>query len=133
MFKEYGHTNRVAMCKVDCDIEVNVAKRFKIMKYPTLKVSLNGDVMKKEYRGQRSSEGLVEFIHEQMKDPIKEIMQLDELKNLNTKKRSFVAYFDKRETHDYNLYRRVAANLREECDFYAVFDDTVATDHAGGL
>lgn len=89
--------------------------------------------MKREYRGQRSAEALFEFVREQLKDPIKEFTDLSELKNLSTKKRTIIAYFDQKNTDEYNIYRRVAANLREDCDFYAGFGEAVSTVHNGGL
>lgn len=123
------------MGKVDCDAEVGIAKRFAIAKYPTLKISLNGDVMKREYRGQRSADALVEFIREQLKDPIVEIKTIEELNAINSTKRTIIAYFDRLSitTPEYNIYRRVAASLKEDCDFYAGFDPAVSTVKEGGL
>lgn len=132
MEKDFGESGRVAMCKVDCDIEVDIAKRFQIAKYPTLKISLNGDVMKREYRGQRSTEALVEFVHDQLKDPIREITDSNELKHLDTRKRMVVGYFDRKDSPQYHIYRRVAANLKEDCDFYAGFGESVSQVREGG-
>lgn len=129
---EYGESGRVAMCRVDCDSDTVIAKRFKITKYPTLKISMNGDVMKREYRGQRSAEALAQFVKEQLQDPIKKISHLDELKNLDSKKRLIVAYFDRENTREYDVYRRVAANLKDECEFYAGFGEAVSNVHDGG-
>lgn len=120
------------MCKVDCDVETAIAKRFQITKYPTLKISLNGDVMKREYRGQRSTDALVEFVREQLKDPIRIITHLNEIELLSAKRRSVVAYFDRHNTDEYHMFRRIAVNLREDCDFHAGFGDTVAQVHSGG-
>lgn len=135
MDKEFGSTGRVAMCKVDCDVEVEIAKRFQITKYPTLKVSLNGDVMKREYRGARSTEALLEFVRDQLKDPIKEFTHMDEVKNLSTKKRMIIAYFGQRSitSPEYQIYRRIAANLKDDCDFYAGFGENVSQVRDGGL
>lgn len=121
------------MGKVDCDAQEDIAKRFKISKYPTLKISLNGDLMKREYRGQRSPDALLEFVKDQLKDPIKEIKDVHELQNLDAKKRIIVAYFDQRGTPEYNIFRRVAANLKDDCDFYAGFGKAVSEVHEGGL
>lgn len=123
------------MGKVDCDVEIDIGKRFQISKYPTLKVSLNGDVMKREYRGQRSTSALVEYVREQLRDPIKEFTHLDEIKNLSAKKRVIIAYFKERSitSPEYSIFRRVAAILKEDCDFYAGFGDAVSDAHAGGL
>lgn len=134
MQKEFGkNSDRVAMGKVDCDVELEIAKRFQITKYPTLKISVNGDIMKREYRGQRSPEALVTFLRDQLKDPIKKITSLDEVKNLDSKKRTIIAYFDRPDTPDYQIFRKVASNLREDCDFIAGFGEAVSEVHAGGM
>ena len=130
--EEFGESGRVAMGRVDCDAEVDVAKRFQITKYPTLKVSLNGDVMKREYRGQRSKEALVEYVRDQLKDPIKTFTTLDEVKNLSMKKRLIIAYFNQLYGTDYDIFRRVASNLKDECDFYAGSGEAVSELRAGG-
>lgn len=132
MKEEFGESGRAVMGRVDCDTEVEIAKRFQISKYPTLKISLNGDVMKREYRGQRSTDALVEFVRDQLKDPIKEITDLNEMKHLDAKKRMVIAYFDRKDSPEYHIYRRVAANLKEDCDFYAGFGESVSEVHAGG-
>lgn len=107
--------------RVDCDVEVEIAKRFRISKYPTLKVSINGDIMRWEYRGQRSADALVEFIRNQLKDPVKEIQHSNDLNNLNMKKRIILGHFDDKNSAEYRIYRRVAVNLKEDCHFCARF------------
>lgn len=121
------------MCKVDCDVEVGIARRFTITKYPTLKITLNGDIIKREYRGQRSIAGVVEFVRNQLKDPVKKIIDVDELKRLDATKRTVVGYFDGKDIPEYNIFRRVAANLKDDCDFYAGFGETVAKLHVAGV
>lgn len=60
-----------------------IASRFHITKYPTLKVIRNGQPAKREYRGQRSVEAFVEFVKKQLEDPIKEFHDINDLKNLD--------------------------------------------------
>lgn len=78
--------------------------------------------MRWEYRGQRSIDALVEFVRHQLEDPIKEFKDLNELRRLNTKKGMVIAQFSHKNAAEYQIYRRVAANLKEDCDFYAGFD-----------
>jgi len=52
---------------------VALATRFQISKYPTIKVFINGQPVKKEYRGRRAVDAFVDFIQEQLKDPIQEV------------------------------------------------------------
>ncbi|XP_015116826.1 endoplasmic reticulum resident protein 44 isoform X3 [Diachasma alloeum] len=117
----FPEANKVVMGKVDCDAESSVASRFHISKYPTLKVIRNGVPAKREYRGQRSTEAFVNFITKQLEDPIKEFHELKDLSNLDDKKRMIIGYFDKKEVPEYQTFRRVAMNLKDDCQFHVGF------------
>ncbi|XP_031783627.1 endoplasmic reticulum resident protein 44 isoform X1 [Nasonia vitripennis] len=117
----FPEAGRVVMGKVDCDKESSIASRFHITKYPTLKVIRNGQPSKREYRGQRSVEAFVEFIKKQLEDPIKEFHDLKELRDLDDKKRMIIGYFDRKEVPEYQLFRRVATNLKDDCQFHVGF------------
>ncbi|XP_058828840.1 endoplasmic reticulum resident protein 44 [Topomyia yanbarensis] len=128
----FPEAGRVVMGKVDCDKESSVASRFHISKYPTLKVIRNGQPTKREFRGARTVDAFVEFIKKQLEDPIKEFHNLKDLEILDTKKRIVVGYFDRRDMPEYNMFRRVATNLKDDCVFNAGFGDTVAAMHPPG-
>ncbi|GAB0087217.1 endoplasmic reticulum resident protein 44 [Sergentomyia squamirostris] len=130
--KEFPDAGRVVMGKVDCDKENSVATRFHITKYPTLKVIRNGQPMKREYRGQRSVEAFSEFVRKQMEDPIKEFHTLKDLEHLDSKKRIIIGYFDRRDMPEYNNFRRVATNMKEDCQFHVGFGDSVSQMHPPG-
>lgn len=92
VFPENG---RVVLGKVDCDKESSIASRFQISKYPTLKIIRNGQLTKREYRGQRSAEAFAEFVEKQLEDPIKEFNNLKDLEQLDMKKRIIIGYYDR--------------------------------------
>lgn len=123
---------KVVIAKVDCDQEQSVASRFQITKYPTLKLILNGQPAKREYRGQRSPEAFLEFVRKHMEDPIKEFHDLRDLEKLDAKKRIIVGYFDRRDMEEYSIFRRVASNLKEDCHFHVGFGEVVAQMHPPG-
>lgn len=127
--EEFKESGRVVMGKVDCDKENSVASRFHISKYPTLKIIRNGQPTKREYRGQRSAEAFQEFVRKQLEDPIKEFHNLKDLEVLDSKKRIIIGYFDRRDMPEYNSFRRVATNLKEDCQFHAGFGDAVQAMH----
>ena len=102
-------------------ISASVASRFHISKYPTLKVVRNGVQAKREYRGQRSVEAFVEYIKKQLEDPIQEFHDLKELQNLDDKKRMIIGYFDQKDVAEYQQFRRVATNLKDDCQFKVGF------------
>lgn len=130
--KEFNQAGQVVMGKVNCDEETAIAKRFQITKYPTLKIIQNGEQLKREYRGQRSKEAFAEFVRNQLKDPVQEFSHLKDLEKLDTRKRIIVGYFDRRDMPEYSIFRRVAANLKDDCHFHVGFGDVVAQMHPPG-
>lgn len=109
---------KIVMAKVDCDAEEEIAKRFRIIKYPTIKMVLFGEPLTHEYRGQRSQIAIVEFVRQSLKDPIKRIEHADALKDLDKQKRAIIAYLEHHNLPEYQIYRRVATGLKDECDFH---------------
>lgn len=118
---EFPTPGQVVMGKVDCDRDSSVATRFHITKYPTLKLIRNGQPAKREYRGQRSVEAFLQFVKNQLEDPIKEFNHLSELNKLDGKKRIIIGYFEQKDVPEYNTFRRVATNLKEDCQFLVGF------------
>lgn len=76
---------------------------------------------KKEYRGQRSVEAFVEFVKDQLEDKIKQFNDLKELMELDDKKRMVIGYFDRKDSPDYQVFRKVSTNLKDDCQFLAGF------------
>ncbi|XP_034178149.1 endoplasmic reticulum protein 44 [Osmia lignaria lignaria] len=128
----FPEPGKVVMAKVDCDRESSIASRFHITKYPTLKVIRNGQPTKREYRGQRSVEAFEEFIRKQLEDPIKEFHDLRELTNLDDKKRMIIGYFDRKDVPEYEMFRRVATNLKDDCQFHVGFGNASSAMHPPG-
>ncbi|XP_034239557.1 endoplasmic reticulum resident protein 44 isoform X2 [Thrips palmi] len=129
---EFTTPGRVVMGKVDCDKEGSLASRFHITKYPTLKLFQNGQPAKREYRGQRSVEAFVSFVKKQLEDPTKEFASLKDLEKLDDKKRMLIGYFDRRDNPDFNTFRRVATNLKDDCQFHVGFGAASEQMHPPG-
>ncbi|XP_063821676.1 endoplasmic reticulum resident protein 44 [Ostrinia nubilalis] len=125
-------TGKVVMGKVDCDKEAAIATRFHITKYPTLKLFRNGMPAKKEYRGQRSVEAFSEFIKKQLTDSIVTFGSLKELHELSEDKRHIIGYMDRRDQPEYEMLRKVAANLKDECQFHVGFGEASQQMHPPG-
>ena len=64
---------------------VNTAQTYRISKYPTLKMFRNGEMVKKEYRGQRSADALAEFVRSQLKESVVEHQKLESLDELEVR------------------------------------------------
>ncbi|XP_076459177.1 endoplasmic reticulum resident protein 44-like [Babylonia areolata] len=130
--EEFTQPGRVMFAKVDCDREVTIASQYRISKYPTLKLFRNGQMVKKEYRGQRSADALAAFIRDELKDPVVEHNTLDKLDELDTKKRQMLGYFESKDSDNYRNYVRVASMLRDDCNFNAAFGAVSASERIGG-
>ncbi|MPC25191.1 STIP1 y and U box-containing protein 1 [Portunus trituberculatus] len=113
-------------------IIASIASRFHITKYPTLKLLRNGQATKREYRGQRSADAFASYIKEQLRDPIKILQNLDEINELEETKRTVIGYFEKQDSPEYELFRKIAVNLKDDCQFLAGFGDTVRSMHPPG-
>ena len=59
-----------------------IAQKYHVNKYPTMKLFRAGQLVKREYRGQRSAESLANYIREQARDPVREFKSLDEIYEL---------------------------------------------------
>uniref|UniRef100_T1J2G5 Thioredoxin domain-containing protein n=1 Tax=Strigamia maritima TaxID=126957 RepID=T1J2G5_STRMM len=129
---EFPEKGKALIGKVDCDNEQALGKRFHISKYPTLKLIRQGFLAKREFRGQRAADAFVTYIREQLQDPVKQIKTKEELDNIDQQKRNVIAYFQDVTVPTYDVYRRVAMNLRDDCDFYIAFGDGFNDDRLGG-
>lgn len=72
------------------------------------------------------------FAKKQLEDPIQEFGAIKDLDKLDDKKRIIIGYFDRRDQAEYNIFRRVATNLKEDCQFHVGFGDVVAQMHPPG-
>jgi len=130
--EEFPESGKVVFAKVDSDKETGIAGKYRINKYPTIKLFRAGNVVKKEYRGQRSVEALVQFAKDQAENPVKEVTNLDDLNNLGGKKRHIVGYFESKDSENYKVFSRVASVLRDECGFHAAVGDISASERPIG-
>uniref|UniRef100_H2TSN9 Endoplasmic reticulum protein 44 n=1 Tax=Takifugu rubripes TaxID=31033 RepID=H2TSN9_TAKRU len=89
--EEFPSTHQVVFARVDCDQHSDIAQRYRINKYPTLKLFRNGMMMKREYRGQRSVVAIADFIRQQQVDPVKELLTMEEANTVDRSKRNIIA------------------------------------------
>lgn len=127
--RQFSEPGKVVMAKANGDMEPSIAARFRIRTYPTFKVIRNGHVDKRGYRGQRTVEGFVSFIKQELEDPVKEIKQLSDLNDFQNSDKFTIGYFNSRNEFEYNTFRRVATNLKKYCQFYTIFNKTESHTH----
>ncbi|XP_077431122.1 endoplasmic reticulum resident protein 44 [Vanacampus margaritifer] len=132
MREEFPDTKQVVFARVDCDQHSDIAQRYRISKYPTLKLFRNGMMMKREYRGQRSVAAIADFIRQQQVDPVKEFQSLEELKTVDRSKRNIIGYFEKKDSDNYHTFEKVSNILRDDCVFSAVFGPVSESERFSG-
>ncbi|XP_073443725.1 endoplasmic reticulum resident protein 44-like [Dendrobates tinctorius] len=117
--EEYPDRNKVVFARVDCDQHSDIAQRYRISKYPTLKLFRNGMMMKREYRGQRSVTAIADYIRQQKSDPIRVVGDLEELKTTDRSKRTIIGFFETNESDNYRTFVKVSNILHDDCVFIA--------------
>ncbi|KAM7420731.1 hypothetical protein PAMA_015114 [Pampus argenteus] len=130
--EEFPDTKQVVFARVDCDQHSDIAQRYRITKYPTLKLFRNGMMMKREYRGQRSVAAIADFIRQQQVDPVKEIQSMEEVNTLDRSKRNIIGYFNQKDSDNYHTYEKVANILRDDCVFLAAFSPVSDSERFSG-
>lgn len=110
--------------KVDCEAQKTLCQNiFHINKYPTIKIVRNGEVMRKEYRGKRSVDSLVQYARDQLKDPVEILpsfaLIFDKIKN-NMK--AAIGQFYSNTSVEYSVFEKVAVSLKDDCHFFAVIN-----------
>ncbi|KAG5271896.1 hypothetical protein AALO_G00185330 [Alosa alosa] len=130
--EEYPDSRDVVFARVDCDQHSDIAQRYRISKYPTLKLFRNGMMMKREYRGQRSVAAIADFIRQQKVQPIVEMKSLEELATIDRSKRTIVGYFEQKEAENYKSFEKVANILRDDCVFMAAFGEVSKPERFSG-
>ncbi|XP_046906122.1 endoplasmic reticulum resident protein 44 [Hypomesus transpacificus] len=130
--EEYPDASQVVFARVDCDQHSDIAQRYRISKYPTLKLFRNGMMMKREYRGQRSVSAIADFIRQQKVDPVKELQSLEEVNTVDRSKRNIIGYFEQKNSDNYRTFQKVANILRDDCSFSAALGEVSDTERFSG-
>nr|AVA09655.1 putative effector protein [Heterodera avenae] len=109
----------VVWALVDSVQQADVAEKYFVNKYPTMKIFINGELIKNEYRSTRSVEALTEFVKKQLEVSINEFPSVDYLNGaINADKRNVIAYFHCQDCVDYQNFQKIAALLRDDCSFW---------------
>jgi len=108
----------VKICRLDCEREVPLALQNSISKYPTIKIFRNGVALRKEYRGSRSVNAFSALIKQQLKPPVVDVLEPEDLK-LDEERTSFVGYFKAKDNEAYKVFQQLADEVFENVDCYA--------------
>ncbi|XP_046859543.1 endoplasmic reticulum resident protein 44-like [Xenia sp. Carnegie-2017] len=123
--------NDLILARIDCEDQQEICQRFSVNKYPTLKIFRNGQVTKREFRGQRTVDSLSKFCRDQLSDKIQEFHASQDL-NIDFSKRNVIGYFDTKNSGNFHAFEKVADQFREDCEFYVGFGDASSKERENG-
>lgn len=119
----------ILLAKVDATEESELANRFDVEGYPTLKLFRNGRAI--DYKGKRDSEhDIVSFMLGQVGDGAKEVKTLKELRDfIYLDDITVVGFFDSKDDAKVGIYKDVANENRDDYRFGIVFAEDVRKAH----
>ncbi|RXM34802.1 Protein disulfide-isomerase A4 [Acipenser ruthenus] len=119
-------TQPIPLAKVDATVESEVAKRFEVSGYPTLKIFRKGKAF--EYNGPREEHGIVDYMIEQAGPPTKHIQAVKQIQEFvkDGDDVIIVGVFADDQDAALELYRNTCNNLREDYKFHHTFSNEIS-------
>ncbi|MEQ2275696.1 Protein disulfide-isomerase A4 [Xenotaenia resolanae] len=116
----------IPLAKVDATVETELASRFGVTGYPTLKIFRKGKAF--EYNGPREKYGIVDFMSEQAGPPSKQIQAAKQVQELlkDGDEAVIVGIFSSEQDAAYEIYIEACNALREDFVFRHSFSSEVA-------
>ncbi|XP_072508516.1 protein disulfide-isomerase A4 isoform X1 [Notamacropus eugenii] len=116
----------IPLAKVDAIEESDLAKRFDVTGYPTLKIFRKGKAF--DYNGPREKYGIVDYMVEQSEPPSKEILAVKQVQEFLKDGNDviIIGVFNSADDQAYQLYQETANNMREDYKFHHTFNSEVA-------
>ncbi|KAI8029748.1 Protein disulfide-isomerase [Camellia lanceoleosa] len=114
------HDPPVTLAKFDASDEPNreLAKKFEIQGFPTIKILRNGGKSAQEYNGPREAEGIVAYLKKQAGPASAEIKSAEDVISLIDETRIFVVgVFPKFSGEEFEKFKVLAEKLRSDYDF----------------
>lgn len=124
----------IKLAHVDATVETDLATRFDIAGYPTLKAFRKGKA--EEYKGGRTKDAIVQWVRRMTGPSVEEVDKMSAAETLA--KSAFVAFvgrFKSKETPGFQVFQSAADDNRQLGKFISVIsdegDDTVVAMHEG--
>uniref|UniRef100_UPI003AABF950 protein disulfide-isomerase A4 isoform X2 n=1 Tax=Centroberyx gerrardi TaxID=166262 RepID=UPI003AABF950 len=119
-------TPPIPLAKVDATVEPEIATRFEVSGYPTLKMFRKGKVF--EYNGPREKFGIVEYMGEQAGPPSKKVQTVKQVQELikDGDDAVIVGVFSSEQDAAFEIYIEACNTLREDFTFRHSFNSDVA-------
>ncbi|XP_026884303.2 protein disulfide-isomerase A4 isoform X2 [Electrophorus electricus] len=121
-----NRTPPIPLAKVDATVETDIASRFDVSGYPTLKIFRKGKVF--DYSGPREKFGIVDYMSEQAGTPSKQVQTLKQIQELlkDGDDALIVGVFSSEDDSVYQFYQEACNNLRDYYKFRHTFSSDIA-------
>uniref|UniRef100_A0AC35TQZ0 Thioredoxin domain-containing protein n=1 Tax=Rhabditophanes sp. KR3021 TaxID=114890 RepID=A0AC35TQZ0_9BILA len=110
--------SRIAFASVDADKYTAIAQKYHINKYPTLKLVKFGELVKKEYRGQRSADSLAEYVTKILNSAFVQVHSEEDLAAKLDKKKSSIIAYSTGVSKPFEEAVKSAGAFSEDCNLY---------------
>ncbi|XP_066578103.1 protein disulfide-isomerase A4 [Amia ocellicauda] len=119
-------TPPIPLAKVDATVESEIASRFEVSGYPTLKIFRKGKGF--EYNGPREKYGIVDYMSEQAGPPSKQVQTLKQVQEFIKEGDDVVVVgvFTSDQDAAYEIYQEACNNLREDFKFHHTFSNEIS-------
>ncbi|KAJ6662055.1 hypothetical protein lerEdw1_012902 [Lerista edwardsae] len=120
-------TPPIPLAKVDATAETELAKRFDVSGYPSLKIFRKGKSF--DYNGPREKYGIVDYMIEQAGPPSKQIQAVKQVQEFlkDGDDVILIGVFKGDQDPVYQLYQDAANNLREQYKFHHAFSNEISS------
>ncbi|VDM73426.1 unnamed protein product, partial [Strongylus vulgaris] len=123
MFKAQG--SPIKLAKVDATVEKDLAEKYGVNGFPTLKVMRNG--RRFEYIGPREAYGIVKFMNDQALPALKTLGSVGEVERFMAKEDvTIIGFFESESSSAYEPFSDTAEMLREDFKHMAWVSDPKA-------
>lgn len=119
------HDPPIVLAKVDANEDINrdLATKYDVSGFPTLKILRNGGSNIQEYKGPREAEGIVDYLKKQVGPASKQIGSAEDAStHINDKKVFIVGVFSQFSGQEYDNFMAVAEKLRSDYEFGHTLD-----------
>uniref|UniRef100_A0A0K0E4T2 Thioredoxin domain-containing protein n=1 Tax=Strongyloides stercoralis TaxID=6248 RepID=A0A0K0E4T2_STRER len=122
----------VTFAIVDSVQESEVADKYFVNKFPTMKIFINGELATKEYRGARNVDALHDFVRQHLESAMKEFTSDNELdRTIDKTRRNIVGYFQSIDVPEFKYFKKISSILKDDCSFW--FSKSVTKPGYGNL
>ncbi|XP_071709272.1 protein disulfide-isomerase-like [Rutidosis leptorrhynchoides] len=115
-----SHDPAIVLAKVDANAEENkeLAKKYEVQGFPTIKIIRNGGEKIQDYKGPREADGIVTYLKKQVGPASNEIKTSEDVATLIDDKKIFiVGIFPKLSGKEFDNFLLLADKLRSDYDF----------------